>query len=141
MDTSDPDIFFDTNGVCSHYIYDMGLLTIEETTDFLSKDGVQMGVKWSVGFRPRSATLPDLHRNIGPEYADKVVVPEIASAMRQMMGNYSAEEILGCGESNLREQVAADVLKQFSVSLVVVQSIQIHKLSPPSPSSALRDCR
>lgn len=113
------------------YIYDMRLLTLEKTTNFVSKDGMKMGVQWSVRFRPNSVKLPDLHRRIGPEYANTVVLPEIAASMRQILGNYRAEEILAYDKNSLLEQITANTRTHFSENLIVVQNILIHKLLLP----------
>jgi regulator of protease activity HflC (stomatin/prohibitin superfamily) len=92
---------------------------------------MEMSVLWSARFRPHSAKLPDLHRNIGPGYAETVVVPEITSTMRRILGNYPAEELLAYAESAFMEQVATDTLKLFPDSPIIVEDILIHELLGP----------
>ncbi len=117
------------------FIYDMRLSTLEKTTSFLSKDDLKMEVQWSVRFRPEPAKLPDLHRRIGPDYANKVVVPEIAASLRQVLGSYRAEEILAYDENSLLEQLTAGALDCFAGYPIVVQNIHIRGFVLPKEVS------
>jgi len=112
-------------------IYDMRLQTIERTTTLLSKDGMEMEVQWSIRFRPESAKLPELHRKLGPEYASRIVLPEAISSLRQVLGNYRAEEIFAYDENSLLKQLTDSTLEHFSEYPIRIQNILILRLVLP----------
>jgi len=87
------------------YIYSTRLYKIGDKITLLTKDGMQIVVEWSVRFRIDPAHLPELHRNLGPDFAEKVVVPEVISSLRQVLGNYSADEIYAKDEEDLLEEI------------------------------------
>ncbi|MBL4837227.1 MAG: prohibitin family protein [Kordiimonadaceae bacterium] len=112
-------------------IYDMRLSSIEKTTTLLSKDGMEMEVQWSIRFRPKSSELPELHRKLGPDYARRVVLPEAISSLRQILGNYRAEEIFAHDENSLLKQLKENTLKHFGDYPVYIKNVLILRLVLP----------
>ncbi len=112
-------------------IYDMRLSTIERTTTLLSKDGMEMEVQWSIRFRPDSKKLPELHRKLGPDYANRIVLPEAISSLRQILGNYRAEEIFAYDENSLLEKLKTNTLEHFEGYPIFIKNILILKLVLP----------
>jgi regulator of protease activity HflC (stomatin/prohibitin superfamily) len=116
-------------------IYDMRLSSIERTTMLLSKDGMEMEVQWSIRFRPEVAKLPDLHRTLGPRYAERIILPEAISSLRQILGNYRAEEIFAHDENSLLEQLRSNTQKHFGNYPVFIKNILILRLQLPKDMS------
>lgn len=91
------------------FIYNMRVTELHDQTVLLTKDGMDISVRWSVRYHPRSGGLPLLHRTVGPLYAEKIIVPEVTSTLREVLGNYNAEEIYVSDEkdllSNLKERL------------------------------------
>lgn len=112
-------------------IYDMRLAAIHETTMLLSKDGMEMEVSWSVRFHPNSAQLPHLHQEIGPDYANKVIVPGVISSLRQVLGNYTAEEIYARDEQSLLDELERLIFTHFDTYPVYIKNVLILRLQLP----------
>lgn len=112
-------------------IYDMRLATVNETTMLLSKNGMEMQVTWSVRYRPNSASLPLLHQKIGPDYADRVVIPGVISSLRQVLGNYTAEEIYARDEQSLLSELDTLIRQYFSAFPIDIKNVLIHRLQLP----------
>jgi len=113
------------------YIYDIRLTAIRETTMLLTKDGMEMNIDWSVRFRPIPEKLPFLHQRIGPDYAQKVVVPGIISSLRQILGNYTAEEIYAYDEQALLSEMEALINRHFGAYPVIIKNLLIIKIKLP----------
>lgn len=67
----------------------------EKTLDFpvLSRDGLTIDIITSVRFHPMGSRLPELHRDIGPEYFDRLIQPEVEAHLRKTMGDRTAYEL------------------------------------------------
>lgn len=87
------------------YIYSTRVMKVSDKTVLLTKEGMEIVVDWAARYRVDPAHLPELHRNLGPDYANKVVVPEVISSLRQVFGKYSAEEIYAKSEEDLLEEI------------------------------------
>lgn len=113
------------------YIYDVRLSAIHQTTMLLGKDGMEMKIRWSVRFRPIYKRLPELHQTIGPDYAEKAIVPGIISSLRQILGNYTAEEIYAYDEQALLGELETHVEKHFTNYPIYIKNLLILELQLP----------
>ncbi len=94
------------------YIYDVREQTIDftdnNTLDVLDKNGLTIHVDVTVRFYPMYDKIGYIHEQFGKNYVNKLVVPEVRAAVRQVMGMYSAEEIY----STERQKVEQQIIKQ-----------------------------
>jgi len=118
------------------HIYDIRLQVLAGKTPLLTSNGMVIEVEWSARFHPRSDTLPDLHRRLGPTYVKKVVGPEVISAMRQVIGNFKAEEIYARDEKALLNDIAKQVMKELQAHPIVFNDVMITRLLLPKQMAA-----
>jgi regulator of protease activity HflC (stomatin/prohibitin superfamily) len=69
----------------------------------LSDEGLSLGIQVVVRFRPREELLGHLHQDIGPDYFDRLVRPEIESHVRKTFGSRPAHEIYATVRDVLQE--------------------------------------
>lgn len=72
------------NARIQEYHYSMTTLTLE---------GIAIELEVSVRWRPVYELVGLLHKNVGPDYMQKIVQPEIESALRRIIGSHPVEEI------------------------------------------------
>ena len=116
-------------------IYNMRAVEVHGKSLMLTKDGLEIDVIWSVLYRPEEAELPKLHRKVGPLFEEKIVVPEAISTLRQILGNYTAEEIYSRDERTLIGEMHNRVKAHIEVYPIVVESILILRLDLPKEMS------
>ncbi|NOZ45510.1 MAG: prohibitin family protein [Chlorobi bacterium] len=75
------------------FVYNVKEQTSEETMDVLDKNGLSISVDVSVRFNPIYNRIGYLHEKFGRGYVNTLVIPEVRSTVRQVMGRYTAEEI------------------------------------------------
>ena len=75
------------------YIYNVRVQQVAHDFEALSKNGLPIGFEVSIRYQPVMEMLPRLHQEIGPEYVEKVVKPEIQAHVRKIVANYLPEEI------------------------------------------------
>ncbi|MDD2764701.1 MAG: prohibitin family protein [Opitutaceae bacterium] len=75
------------------YIYNVRIQQIAHDFDALSKNGLPIHFEVSIRYQPIRETLPVLHQEIGPDYVEKVVKPEVQAHVRKVVANYLPEEI------------------------------------------------
>ncbi len=86
-------------------IYDVKEQKVDETMDVLDKKGLPINVDVSVRFYPIYNKIGYLHEKFGVKYIDKLVVPEVRSTVRQVMGRYTAEEIYSTKRAEVEQSI------------------------------------
>ena len=89
-------------------IYDVREQKVDETMDVLDKKGLNINVDVSVRFYPIFDKIGELHEKFGVKYIDKLVVPEVRSTVRQVMGRYTAEEIYALKRSEVEAKIISE---------------------------------
>ncbi len=106
----------------------------QRTLDFrvLSDEGLALGVQIVIRFRPNEETLGFLQKDIGPEYFDRLIKPEIESHVRRAFGGRPAHEIYSTVRDMLQE------LEQFSV---LGRFVKEGRGTPVSPYVHIQDLK
>ncbi|MCZ6692540.1 MAG: prohibitin family protein [Bacteroidetes bacterium] len=89
-------------------VYDVKEQKAEERMDVLDKSGLTISVDISVRFHPLYGRIGYLHENFGVDYVNRLVIPEVRSTVRRVMGRFTAEEIY----STKRSQVEGAIVKE-----------------------------
>ena len=114
------------------YVYDVTENKIEETLDVLDKNGLTIQIDVSARFRPKYSKIGYIYENFQLDYVNRLVIPEMRSTVRQVMGRYTAEEIY----STKRPEVEQAIVNQtknalgsdrnnIEVSAMLLRSIQL----------------
>ncbi len=96
------------------YVYNIKEQTTEESMDVLDKNGLSISVEVSVRFNPMPNKIGYVHEIFGTNYVNVLVIPEVRSAVRQVMGRYSAEEIYSTKRSEVELSIIEETEKSFS---------------------------
>ncbi len=96
------------------YIYDVKEQKIDEPLDVLDKSGLSINVDVSIRFNPLFNKIGSLHEDFGVNYVQTLVIPEVRSAVRRVMGRYTAEEIY----STKRSEVEGAIIKETEEVLI-----------------------
>ncbi len=75
------------------YLYNLRLQSTSQTYNAISKDGVSVSVQISIRYQLLHNYVGVLHKFIGPYYLESVVGPEIGSQTREVVSQYTAQEV------------------------------------------------
>src|SRR5690606_3926459 len=75
------------------YVYDVKERNTDETMDVLDKSGLSIKVDVSLRFQPVYNKIGYLHEYFGKDYINQLIIPEMRSTVRRVMGRFTAEEI------------------------------------------------
>jgi len=90
------------------YVYNVKEQTTEESMDVLDKNGLSINVDISVRFNPFANKIGYVHEQFGTNYVSVLVIPEVRSAVRQVMGRYTAEEIYSTKRSEVETNIITE---------------------------------
>jgi regulator of protease activity HflC (stomatin/prohibitin superfamily) len=113
------------------YDYDVRWQLVSYDYSVISADGLVLQFKVSVRARPRIGTLAYLQKDIGPEYLQKIVIPMTQQAIRQVVGDNSAEKTYTTSVSVLEEALDR-VIEDLAGTYIVVDTINIRGVEIPA---------
>lgn len=114
------------------YIYDVKEQKAEETMDVLDKNGLTVIIETSVRFNPIYKEIGSLHEIFGKFYVNQLVVPEVRSAVRQVAGRYTAEEIYSTKRSEVEKAIIEETNKSLSENFIDMRALLIRSINLPT---------
>jgi regulator of protease activity HflC (stomatin/prohibitin superfamily) len=91
------------------FIYDLRLQSTTDTYNAIARDGVSLTATINTRFRLKPDSIPQLHQSIGPNYLVTLVRPEIGSRMREVIADYTAEEVYSTKRQEIQDRIRAGV--------------------------------
>ncbi len=113
------------------YIYDTRVQELNHTVQFLDVNGLEISVGLSTRFTPLRSKLPKLHQEVGPEYREKVVIPELVSALRFVLAGKPFQEIYAQEEEQLIEAIRLPYTKRLGQYNITVDDVLITGVELP----------
>ena len=121
------------------YLYDLRLQSNTQTYNAISKDGVNVAAQISVRYQLLHNSVGVLHKFIGPDYLNSIIAPEIGSQARQVISQYTAEEVYTSREE-IQKQIRDDAQKSLAANLnKLVQPEAMEQPDPKHYNSFLQD--
>ncbi len=116
--------------------YDVRVQEKLEQLEALSSNGLTIAMDVSIRWRPENAKLPLLHTTFGTDYYRKLVQPELRSAVREVVGQYTPEELYSSKRSELQTQIYDRVESAVSPNYVEISAVLIRDVRLPAQIKA-----
>jgi len=88
-----------------------------------TNDGQNVSVDLTIIYALASNQVPKLHADIGANYEDQILLPQIRSESRIAIGEYSAEEIY---QGKVRDTIQRQIKDKLTEVLAKYPAIQVH---------------
>jgi prohibitin 2 len=112
------------------YLYDLRLQSSTQMYNAISKDGVNVGAQISVRYQLLHNSVAVLHKFIGPDFLNSVILPEIGSQARQVISQYTAQEVYTSRET-IQKQVRENAQRSLAANLNKL--VQPEAMEQPDP--------
>jgi regulator of protease activity HflC (stomatin/prohibitin superfamily) len=132
------------------YLYDVRLQRMTHTYQVLTKDSLQVQVTVDYVYRPNDLLLPYIHRYVGPDYAEKVLAPVVASETRNAFATFTPDRGLTEDRTIVAQKIEQTVnqylLERFnpprglpeSIKYIAVEGVLINDITlPPTVAEAI----
>lgn len=112
--------------------FDVAESKAEEAMDVLDKSGLSITVDISVRFYPKFDKIGDIYERFRLGYINTLVIPEVRSTVRQVMGRFTAEEIYSTKRQEVEDAIrteTANVLgndtNNIQMTALLIRSINL----------------
>lgn len=120
------------------FIYNLRLQSTAQTYNAISRDGVNVAVQINIRYQLLNNAVAVLHKFIGPDYLQSVLSPEIGSQTRQVISQYTAQEVYTSREK-IQDTIRDNARKGLGVNLnKLVQPEAMEQPDPRNYNDALQ---
>jgi prohibitin 2 len=100
----------------------------DDAIETLTKDGQMVTMDLSVRFHIDQTRVTNLHREIGPDYINKIVRPEIRNQIRLAVSGYPVTEVYTEKRSEIQNQTQENLKRKFSLSYLILDEVLIRNI-------------
>jgi prohibitin 1 len=122
-------------------IYQVDLREQQRDVDLnvLADNGLDIELKTSILYQPIAGQASELIKQIGPQYYETVIGPQVRSSARRVVGRYSPEEIYSTKREQIEREIREDVDSKLAHSHLRVNAILIREVHlPPVVQDAIQ---
>jgi regulator of protease activity HflC (stomatin/prohibitin superfamily) len=113
------------------YVYQVNERTSNENMDVLASNGLSIHVDISVRFYPIPDQIGYVHEKFTRDYENILVIPELRSTVRQVMGRYTAEEIYSTKRAEVETAIKNETENVLSKNYVTATAVLIRSIQLP----------
>lgn len=122
------------------YVYPVKDQIQEETVDVLDKNGLSLHIDVTVRFYPVYNKIGELQAQFQGDYINVVVIPEVRSSVRRVMGRYSAEEIYSTKRAEVEKTIVTETQKVLHANHIEMKALLLRSITlPPQIKQAIED--
>jgi regulator of protease activity HflC (stomatin/prohibitin superfamily) len=112
------------------FLYKVNEMSSEENMDVLDKNGLSIHIDITVRYYPIPDKIGYIHEQFTRDYETVLVIPEVRSTVRQVMGRYTAEEIYSTKRAEVETAIKSEteaILNKNNVhaTAVLIRSIML----------------
>jgi regulator of protease activity HflC (stomatin/prohibitin superfamily) len=113
------------------YVYNVQETARDENMDILDKSGLSIHVDVTVRFNPMPDKIGYIYEKFNVDYVNVLVVPEVRSAVRQVMGRFTAEEIYSTKRAEVEATIKSECEKILNANNVNMVALLIRSIALP----------
>jgi len=117
------------------YIYNVRIQTTLHDFDVLTNRGLPIKLQLAIRFHPEYEMVGLLHQQVGPDYVNTIIIPEIESILRKKIGHFQPEDIY-INKENILTDIIVKALDGLGQKFVKVNDVIIRKVELPTPIAA-----
>lgn len=108
--------------------YGEGEVKGDDAIDCLTKDGQVVRMDITARFHIDPLKAADLHKTIGPDYMNKVVRPEIRSAVRLSVSAYQVTEVYSEKRTAIQQSTIEMLTPKFTANYLILDEVLIRNV-------------
>src|SRR5246127_2598180 len=111
------------------FLYDLRLQSFTESYNAISSDGVSLTATIIVRFRLQRDAVPVLHQAIGPNYEQVLVQPGIGSLTREVIAQYTAEQVYSTARQEIQDKIRSLVEDRLTEKMMEREGEESYRVS------------
>lgn len=105
---------------------------IDESIHARSKEGLEISIDVTTQFRIKSDQVSKIHRELGPNYLNTVIRPQIRSKVRDGVGQFTASDLISTKRSELERRIVNDLNSVFDKNNLELITVLLREIRIPA---------
>ncbi|MAU26977.1 MAG: peptidase [Muricauda sp.] len=120
------------------YVYEIRRQELFEKMKVLSSNGLDIQLDASAWYKPERENLGKLHKEIGENYLERIILPTIRSAARSVVGRYTPEQLYSSKRDAIQQEIFEETLKIVGDQYIVLDEVLVRDVTlPPTIKDAI----
>lgn len=104
---------------------------IAEEMEVLSSNGLNINVDVTIRFHPKYDKIGELHEEFGKEYETTLVSAEVRSAVREVVGRFTPEELYSTKRDEVQTMIRDDLEATLARNYIQLRAVLIRDIELP----------
>ena len=98
----------------------------------LTKEGLSVDLDMTVFYHLNEDSASDIYKNVGLNYEDKIIRPEIRSAIREIIAEYEAKDIYSEKRQEAAQKIGDNLRKKLDPRGIAIEDVLLRNVNLPS---------
>lgn len=112
------------------YVYNVRVQTVRREFKVLTNKGLPIFLSLAIRFYPEYELVGLLHKRVGPDYIDTIVVPQVESVLRRNIGRQDPEDIY-TNKEGILTSIIVKAIEEAGQKFVFIDDIIIRSVTLP----------
>ncbi|MCE3008848.1 MAG: prohibitin family protein [Bacteroidetes bacterium] len=120
-------------------VYDMRIAETKQRMNVLSKNGLDIEIELSLRYRATEDSLRYVFVNIGGNeeaYFSKIILPELRSVTREIVGKYDEEEIYNTQREQVQQEIYELMRRRLARHGILCETVLVRDINLPDEIQA-----
>jgi regulator of protease activity HflC (stomatin/prohibitin superfamily) len=117
-----------------------GGANLDESIKALSKEGLEISVDVTVQYQVIGSKAPVIHQEIGPDFEQVIIRPQVRSEVRNGIGQFNAAELISTKRKELETLIVKNLEAAFQKANIDLRAILLREVRiPESVAKAIEE--
>jgi regulator of protease activity HflC (stomatin/prohibitin superfamily) len=113
------------------FIYSTRIQEDRSVMEVLSANGLTIRAELSYRYRPFHDKIGYLHNEVGENYHERIIIPEIRSATREIIGKYLPEELYSSKRDSIQTEIFELAAERIKGKYIELDAVLIRDVGLP----------
>ena len=113
------------------FIYSTRIQEDRSVMEVLSANGLTIRAELSYRYRPFQDKIGYLHNEVGENYHERIIIPEIRSATREIIGKYLPEELYSSKRDSIQTEIFVLAAERIKGKYIELDAVLIRDVGLP----------
>ena len=113
------------------FVYDVREKQIDEHMKVLSNNGLDIELDATIRVNPLYDKIGDLHEKFGSGYVETLIIPEVRSAVRKVIGRFNPEELYSSKREEVQTMIQDDLAASLAENYIQLKATLIRDIKLP----------
>ncbi|MCA9385664.1 prohibitin family protein [Candidatus Dojkabacteria bacterium] len=106
-----------------------GALYGDDSIQALASDGASIWLDVTVFYRLEPTTAPDVYSQLGLDYDQKIIRPEIRSAIRKVVSQFAVNEIYSTKREEIQNKILEDLTNSLQERGIITEDVLLRRVN------------